>query len=97
MTRTGFWMGILIFVTCHDQQTQTISNHHESEQWHRWLWLYADCEITAAFGAIQQLQEATMNVVENYRRGNAPHYEPGPEVLAELNAIEQEVLDRVNV
>lgn len=87
--------GILIYVTCADRPTGTTSNEHESESWLPWLWLYADVEVTAAFGAIAELQEATLNVVENYRRGDVPRFEPSAETLAQLNAIEQEVLTRV--
>ena len=89
--------GVLIFVTCIDRMTGTNSNQHESEQWNEWLYMYADCEISAAFGAVQQLQEAALNVVENYQRGDAPRYEPSAEVLSMLNDIAEKVMGKTNV
>jgi hypothetical protein len=81
--------GILVFVSCSDRASGTNSNQHESEGWLDWLFHYADVDIAAAFGEIDKLQEATLNVVENYMRGDVPRYEPGAEVMEVLNDIER--------
>lgn len=83
--------GILIYVTCVDRPSGTNSDQHESERWLPWLWHYADATIEAAFGQLDGLREAAMNVVENYREGLVPPYKPGAEVLSMLNDIEREM------
>lgn len=78
--------GILIFVKCTDRETGTEFSEHESEAWLPWLELFADTTIEAPLGEIDFLQEAALNVVENYAYGHVPRH-------AEISPGTQDVLD----
>lgn len=85
--------GILVFVQCVGRESGTDETGHESEAWLPWLDMYADVKIEAAFGAIDRLKEAAVNVVENYLQGNVPRFEPSvvlAEALADVEAIIKE-------
>jgi len=80
--------GVIIFVRCVDRETGTASHDHESEAWLEWLYHYADCDIAAQFGQIEELQEAAVNVAENYINHDIPRYTPGADVMRLLNDLE---------
>lgn len=87
--------GILLYITCKDLETGTKSFDHECESWQEWLWLYADAELSVDFGAIDALQEATLNVVANYHAGLVPAFKPSGDTLAQLNEIAEKVESRI--
>lgn len=86
--------GIIIYVRCEDRMAAaTELSNHESEGWQEWLYHYADCDVSARFGEIERLQEAAVNIVDNYINEDLPRYEPGPQVLSLLNDIEHKLND----
>lgn len=87
--------GVILYVTCVDQAKGTSSNDHESEGWLEWLFNYADAEISAEFGYINELQSATLNVVDAYLRGEMPRFEPSAEAEEALAQIETKILRRM--
>lgn len=90
--------GILIHITCVDRPTGTVSDAHESESWLPWLEAYADCGVAAQFGEIDQLQEVTLNMVENYLFGKIPRLGSSPvepERLEQMNALADQIRAKV--
>ena len=80
--------GLLIHVVCDDGEPRTDQAGHESEKWVPWLEQYADGGITAKKGDTEWLQEAILNVVENYAYNIVPRHEPTDETLEALAELE---------
>jgi hypothetical protein len=89
--------GILVYVTCVDQAAGTDSNQHASELWLPWLHAYADVEISALFGCIDQLQEGVANTVRAYLHEDLPRFVDVSQETRDLwDNLERETLLEIN-
>jgi hypothetical protein len=83
--------GILLYVRCIGREVATDHAGHQSEAWLPWLKEFADCEIAAEFGRIDELKEAAVNVALNYLEGNTPRFDPSEAYQSELDELESRI------